>query len=254
MTATTSPQFPWRWIGFGAAVYVLCLLATLRADLVTSRLQPRGILASGVTGTIWNGHAAALQIGRLPLGETEWHINAWRFLTGKLSMDLRAQHDDGKLRATLAVGLGNRVGVRNLQGALPLSALNGMGLPGGWQGTLRSNMEALELEKGWPVRARGTVDATDLNGPASQPLPIGSFRVEFSGNDSSKALVATLKSIGDGPFDVAGTVRLLPDRSYVIDAQVAARPGAPASLASGLQSLGPPDAQGRRSLSMSGSL
>jgi hypothetical protein len=61
-------------------------------------------------------------------------------------------------------------------------------------------------------------------------------------------------SMEDAPLEVVGSVRLTANRNYVIDAQVGTRPNAPASIVKALQYLGSPDAQGRRPLSVAGSL
>jgi len=247
-------KLPWRFIALGVVAYLIFLLATLPADRVLSRMQTRGVIASGVTGSIWSGKSGAVQIGRLALGEVEWSVSPWRLFAGKVSVDLHAKRNDGSLQATIAIGLGKRVVVRELRGAQPIAALGGLGLPGGWDGILQLNITELDLENNWPVNLRGAVDARNLSGPASQPTQIGSFRVEFSEQKSAGEISGVLTSAGDGPFDVTGTLRLLPNRNYVVDANVALRPGAPTTLSGSLQYLGPPDAQGRRALSMSGTL
>jgi hypothetical protein len=61
-------------------------------------------------------------------------------------------------------------------------------------------------------------------------------------------------SLDDAPLDVAGTIRLTTSRNYEVNAQVATRANAPASIVKALQYLGPPDAQGKRAFSFAGSL
>jgi general secretion pathway protein N len=247
-------KISWRLIVLGVVAYLMFLLIALPADVVLSRLQSRGIAAVGVSGSVWNGRAAAMQIGRFGLGSVEWHVSPWRLFTGKLSTDLRAKRDDGALQASVSIGFGKRAVVKQMQGSLPIAALSGFGLPSGWQGTVNMNMSLIELQDYWPVSAVGTIDATNLVGPAYQPMQIGNFRVDFAGNQSASDLAATLSSTGDGPFDVVGTLHLRANRSYEIDAQVGTRPGAPEQAVKGLQYLGEADAQGRRPFTMAGTL
>lgn len=243
----------WRMTVFGIVAYALFLVFTLPAHLALSRLQKQGVMAAGVSGSIWQGQAAALQINRLTFGHTDWDVRMWRLFIGKLSVDIRAKRDEGTIQGNVNIGFGKVVEINQLNGSLPISALGGLGLPGGWQGTVQLNLASLQLENNWPVSARGTVSATNLMGPANQPMSIGDFRVEFNGM-TKEGLVGSLSSGGNGPFDANGTLRLQPNRSYLIDAQVAMRPGAPPQIANALQYLGAPDAQGKRTLSMAGSL
>ena len=75
------------------------------------------------------------------------------------------------------------------------------------------------------------------------------FPPELTGNE----LVGALSDMG-GPLEIAGNVRLSPDRSYLIEGSVAPRPEADKSMTDSLQILGAPDAQGRRPFSLSGTM
>jgi general secretion pathway protein N len=248
-------KLPWRPIAFGMVAFLVFLGATLPADIVLTRLQSHGIAAAGISGSIWNGRAGVLQIGNTALGATTWRLNVLPLFTGRLSADVNVNRDDGSMRTQFSIGFGKRVELRSLQGKLPIAALGGLGLPGGWQGDVRIQLTALDLESNWPTRVVGSIDATNLVGPANQPTALGNFRVDFADKAAkTEGIVGTLVSVGEGPLDVAGTLRLMPNRTYTIDAQVATRASAPASIAQALQYLGPPDAQGKRPLSMSGSL
>src|SRR5882724_7644213 len=152
-------KISWRLIGLGAVGYLIFLVSTLPADAVLPRLQTRGVLASGVSGSIWNGKVAALQIGGFSFGAVDWDVSVWHFFTGQLSVELHAKRDDGSLQATLAKGFGKRLIVRRLQGVQPMTALGSLGLPGGWDGSIQLNLSEVYLENNWPVHIRGTADA-----------------------------------------------------------------------------------------------
>ena len=87
-----------------------------------------------------------------------------------------------------------------------------------------------------------------------KPLNIGGYRITFPPATTGDELVGALGDTGSGPLEIAGNIRLKSDRSYVIEGAVAARPEAPKSVADTLQYLGPPDAQGRRPFSISGTV
>jgi general secretion pathway protein N len=249
-------KIPWRLIGFGVAAYLVFLVVTLPADFVLSRLRASGIAASGITGSIWNGKAAAFQFGNVSLGATSWNVDFLPLFAGRLSGDVRATRDDGAAKAHVSIRFGGRVDVHALDANLPIHALGGMGLPGGWQGSVRLQLAEMRLEKNWPVRIVGSVDALNLVGPANQPTALGNFHVDFNGDapKNEEGVTGNVTSVGDGPLDVSGTLQLQPNRTYLINAQVGTRPTAPASIAKALQYLGPPDAQGRRPMSISATL
>jgi len=265
LTATqptpTSFRFPWRWVVVGVVAYLVFLLATFPAARLTSKLQTNGILAAGVSGSIWNGSAAAVQTNGITLGATQWHIQMWRLLAGTVSAQIHSKSDEGYLDATVRTGFSGAVTVHELRGSLPVSALSSIGLPGGgttgWSGTVQLKLDEIAFVNRWPTQIKGTIDAMNLIGPAQQPTQLGGYRITFPVPNS--AVVAgevqgAVLSMDDAPLDVVGTLHLTPNRNYVIDAQVATRPNAPASITKALQYLGPPDAQGRRPLSVAGSL
>jgi general secretion pathway protein N len=253
-------RFPWRWIVAGVVMYLLFLIATFPAARVASKLQANGVQLAGVSGSIWNGSAGAVQASGIILGPTDWHISPWRLFIGTLSADIHSKRDDGYADATVRIGFGGALSIRNFRGSLPVSALAGIGLPGGangWAGTIQLKMDELTFANRWPSNIKGTIEIANLVGPAQQPTQLGSYRISFPAPNSSTAngeLQGAVVSMEDAPLDVAGAVRLSPNHTYVIDAQVATRPSAPASIVKALQYLGPPDAQGRRPLSVAGSL
>jgi general secretion pathway protein N len=260
-SATNAYRFPWLWVVLGVATYLVVLLATLPAARLTTRLQASGIVAAGVSGSIWNGRAAVVQANGISLGATEWQINPWRLLTATLSVDMHCKRDDGYIDATVRQGFIGAVTLRNVRGSLPLTALSGLGLPGGgtsgWGGSVQLKLDQLTLVNRWPTDIKGTIEAVNLVGPAQQPTSLGGYRITFpapSGSAAPGELQGAVMSLDDAPLDVVGTVRLTANRNYVIDAQVATRPTAPASIVKALQYLGPPDAQGKRPLSIAGSL
>jgi general secretion pathway protein N len=254
----------WRWIALGLGAYALFLIMTAPATLLTKRLQQQGILASGVSGTVWEGRAASLQVRGFSVGAVQWKLHPTHVFLGRLNIDVDAKRNDGSLVSNVSLQRGGKVTLRDLRVSLPIPTITGFasmrgggmatGMLGGWKGTLEAQLGELVIENNWPVRIAGRIDATDLVGPARQPTAIGSYRIEFPAAQNAAELQGNIASHPQSPLDVVGVVRLLPGRQYVIDAQVGTRSEAPASISKALEYLGPPDAQGRRPLSMSGSI
>ena len=244
------------WIVAGIAVYVLFLLVTLPASLVSARLAKRGVMTSSTSGSVWHGQVTGLQVGVLNLGNAEWHLRFLPLLTGKLAADIKLVQPNGFADARVAASLSGSIVLSDVSASLPLQSIVGSGgLPGGWTGTAQAKIAEVVLKNGWPVSAQGTLDLVDLTGPARQPSNIGAYRIKFpAANAPADTLMGTLEALQGAALDVTGTLKFAADRSYQLDTMVAARGNAPQNLAEGMQYLGSPDAQGRRPFSVSGTL
>src|SRR5437899_517332 len=107
-------HWPWRWIALGVLGYALFLIATIPAAKLVTRLQTYNVQTAGVSGSIWNGRAAAVQVRGFNLGATEWRLSFFRLLLGKLSLNLQSKRDDGFINAKLSVGFGGAIALHDL--------------------------------------------------------------------------------------------------------------------------------------------
>lgn len=245
----------WPLVVLGVGAFLIFAVATFPASVVLSRLGSAGVRAGGVSGSIWNGRAQVLQVRGANIGSVEWKLHVLPLFTAHLNADVKVTRVDGFATTQLSIGPTGSISLKALAASLPLSALPPGTIPGGWVGTLNARFSQLTVEKGWPTKVDGTLDAVDLTGPARKPAKVGSYRVIFDpGASTAEVLQGQLADAGDGPIEIKGTVQLKTDRSYVIEALVAARPGAPRNLVQSLEFLGPPDPQGRRQFSMAGTM
>jgi general secretion pathway protein N len=244
----------WPLAVLGALAYFVFALITLPASVVVRQLEPYGIKAAGVSGTAWNGSAQVVQIGATSLGSLSWDLHVMPLFTLRGVADVKVQRSDGFAQGTISASR-SRTELTNLSAAVPLAALPREVAQGGFTGTLNAKLAELTLENGWPVSANGTIEVLDLNGPARKPVNLGSYHVEFPAQASTPdALTGALKDIG-GPIQITGTIQLkAADRSYLLEGLVATKPDAPPDFARTLEFLGPPDAQGRRQFSLSGTM
>jgi len=250
----------WPLLTLGVVAYLVFAIVTLPANAVLSRLAPR-VNAAGVEGSLWNGRAQLLQVANISLGSASWNLHVLPLLLGRAQADVKITRSDGFVQTTVTASLFSGLRFDRTTASLPLAALPPAVVPGGWRGTLNLKLQRLVLDQGWPVQAAGTVEALELTGPARQPHNMGSYKVTFvepaaatgsktrSGNGVSGAVV----DLG-GPLQVAGTLQLKPERQYLLQGNVLARPSAPASVARTLQFLGPPEADGSRQFTVSGTL
>jgi general secretion pathway protein N len=244
----------WPLIALGVGAFDIFALVTLPASVVLSRLGSAGVTAAGVSGSIWNGKAQVLQVSGVNVGSVEWDLHVLPLFTLHLNADVKVSRVDGFASSGLSVGPGGKVTLQDLSASLPLSAINNPQLSG-WNGQLNARFARLTLDQGWPIEVDGTLDALDVVGPASRPANVGSYRVVFDPAASTAELLqGAVSDAGNGPLQINGTIKLKADRSYELDALVAAKANTPQNLARALEFLGPPDAQGRRQFSMAGAL
>jgi general secretion pathway protein N len=244
----------WPLAALGLLAFLVFALFTLPASVVIDRLEPYGIKAAGVTGTAWKGRAQVLQIGTTSVGALAWELHILPLFTLRAVADIEVERADGSAHGTVSAS-SSGIDLKNVTAELPIGALPPQVAPGGWTGSIDAKLVALRLENGWPVSADGTIEVTDLTGPARKPVNIGSYRVEFPAQPpTTGALTGAVSDIG-GPIQLAGTIQLKQaDRSYLLEGRIATKPDAPPDFARSLEFLGPPDAQGRREFSLSGTM
>lgn len=242
-------------IALGLGAFLLFALVTLPAGVVLSFVHPPGVTLTGVSGTIWKGRAQAVRSGATHVGSLEWDLNILSLFTGKLGADVKVTRSDGFAQASVTAGAGGRITVRGLNASLPLGALPSNLIRGGWTGSVNVKLAQLAVENSWPVAATGTVEVTDLVGPASKPAALGSYKVAFpEGAATAEGLKGELSDAGGGPLAVNGTVAINKNRSYLVSGLIATRAGAPSDIARTLEILGEADAQGRRQFAIEGSM
>jgi general secretion pathway protein N len=245
----------WPLLALGIGAFLLFALVTLPARVVLSFFKPPEVTLDGVSGTLWNGRAQAVRSGALHLGSVEWNLDVLRLFTGKLGADVKVTRTDGFAQGSIAAASGGRITLRAFNASLPLGALPANVVRGGWTGMLNVKLGQLTLENSWPVAMTGTVEVSDLVGPANRPAALGSYRIVFPAEGASNpdALTGALTDAG-GPLAVNGTVELRKDRNYLVSGLIATRPGAPGDMSRTLEILGEPDEQGRRQFSIEGSM
>ncbi len=239
----------------GVVSLIVSTLALLPARIALALLGVPPNVATGVSGTVWNGAAQGLALGGLALGPVRWHAKPARLLLGQLAAGVEATLPDGFLNATVALSPGKRIDLSDLDAAAPLSWLApALGRPGS---QLTARFERLVMKAGRVETATGSVQVAGVVLPiptAGPQLAPAAYEVTFAadGLNAQEPLTGVLKD-GGGPLEIAGTVKITPPRSYELNGTAKPRPDAPPELRNALQMLGPATPDGGHALSIAGS-
>ncbi|MFO7704852.1 MAG: type II secretion system protein N [Halopseudomonas sp.] len=232
-------------IVLGVLLYAGSLLWYLPASFVWNRIQgqlPAQVSLEGLTGTLWAGHVARMQVQGVDQGGLHWDWQPSGLLRGTISLNLFWQPRNGQVTAQLDVGAGS-IRLKNVDGRLDAATMAALNkapfvLAGHWL----LDVPLLELnEFEYIGQAQGQLVWENAAGGLPTALPLGHLTADLSGEDGW--LVFRLADRG-GPLGLSGDGRWRPGQALALNTQMQARAGADAALADGLSLLGRPDAQG----------
>lgn len=241
----------------GLAVFLVSLLLDAPVALLYAKLVRNpgtGPVPLGLEGSLREGRAASLTLNGRPLvKDLHWRLRPLWLPLGRAAFRIDSGGEltlDGKA-ALLATG---GIDLDDLRAAGPLKqllALTGdVGVP--VDGQFGLDLDRARVRQGFVSRADGLVTINGLRWTlAKDPVVLGDFQMKL---DSSKdGITGTLSSLG-GPLDAGGELRIAADRSYVVDFQVKAKPGAEPLVQNLVRSLGQPDTQGYYHIRNTGNL
>jgi hypothetical protein len=240
---------PGLWIALLAAVvFALIFLARMPAAWIVPAAAPQGPCAS-IDGPLWSGTCTGLTVQGTPVGDVSWRLRPLRLLSGKLAAHLTLSQGPAQAAGDVELGLGGRVTARRLVADLPLDPQLLPGVPQSLHGRAHLEIALAEFRHGVLTQLAGRIEARDLEERSGTDTALGSYVVIFPGGSGEQ--VGKLHDIA-GPLALEGTVRLTPQPGFELQGLIAPRQGAAPEVVNNLRFLGPPDASGRRQISMTG--
>ena len=248
----------WSWLALGVGAYLAFTLATFPASTAYEWFAPPDVVLTGVEGTLWSGAAASGSASGLAVQNVRWRLRPWFLVLGRVTASVEGRFADGFV-STDVTASGSFVRFTNLRGGTSLPALANVLPIRGMRGQASVALSTLELDNGWPSRVIGELRLAALevapfvpNG-AQQLLALGDYTVTFA-DAPAPGLAATFVDNG-GPLEVSGTLTVDAARAYTLDALIEPRAAAAEQLVEGLTIMtAEPDAEGRRRLTLTGSL
>ena len=234
----------------GVVTALIALIVLFPARVAYRIVSSPLIVMSGITGTVWNGHAREFSTNGVYLRDLEWQIRPLRLFTGKIVYDISGSPVSGFLESEVAVGLGGSLTLSDLTASVPLQMLEGAVGVAGLRGMASLQFERLKLVDGRAVALDGTIDMADVVVPMVSRSSLGGYRAEFFTQDDS--IVASVEDT-DGVLDLAGSLTISADKSYEFLGHVVPRNNTPSDLAQRVRLLPRADRPGQFVIQFGGS-
>lgn len=238
-------------IAVGIATFLLIAIATFPARIASSWLAPEQLRLGGVTGSIWSGHASEVAFGSEYFSDVSWSLKPLHLLMASVAVDAEVNTIAGRLSVSLAAGLGSTVTVSNVRGNLSIAGIHPAFDANLISGNLEINIDEIVLDDGYPSLATGQLTVSNLVAGAMGTSPLGSFDAVL---DTTDVGIMAIVSDNEAIFDLAGTLTLARDRSYLFVGDIAPTSLTPRRVSENLRFLGSPDADGKRQFRFEGSL
>lgn len=238
-------------VTLAATLFALTVLVRAPASWLLGAL-PSSMDCRQPGGSMWRGACGQLRFAGAALSDVRWQLHPWALLGGHFELAMQSNDVRAPATATLALGWGGHLTVRDLRADLQIDSGFLPLFPSDWSGRLQLALASVELKAGRLAAIHGTVTARSL-AQIRPAMPFGSFELRFA--DASRtdgAIAAELRDVG-GPLAVTGTLIVRNGNEYVLSGLAAARADASPELAKAVEFLGPSDPQGRRQYSLAGS-
>jgi hypothetical protein len=215
-----------------AVIFIALLLALAPARLLGFLLPPGQAALSGYSGTLWRGSASralvATPAGWFHLGRVHWQLRPWSLLLFAPRLAIDSAWGSQLARGDVIVRSGGAVGLRDFELSIDAALLQQLA-PVALEGTLRADIERLEISGGEPREALGRAvwQGAAWQAPAGLKL-LGDYAMEME-QPAGEPLLGTVLTLA-GPVTAAGTVAL-DGRRYNIDLDI----GSEGAMDPGLQ-------------------
>jgi len=230
------------------------VLATLPAEYAYRMVADRlGVVRlSGISGTIWQGHAAGVTAFNQPLGALDWRLEAAPLLGRRVLAHLRLSGGEVNADGTLDRDADGVIMLRQTQFSFPASlAEPALDIPSlHFVGRIDGTLVQARVKGLWVDQASGTLQWKDATVGGEAQANLGDLQATFaSAPDGSIAGVA---HDSGGPMQLNGTFTVRAG-SFEADAILSAREGNP-QVAEALHFIGQPQTDGSSHLIVHGQL
>ena len=207
------------YIFTAVASYLILLIATIPASLITKTVNNSGIVAiQGISGSLWNGKAYIILIdNNFELKNTKWSFSLWRILTGKISIDINGQYLENDISAEIGTSFLGRYFVKNLQAEIPAQkVMQLVNIPlVQLSGLINFNIDHAQWKQGELPLATGVINWNNALVTVADTVPLGNVSITLRESEQ-QLLNAEIKNQG-GDIKINGMAELVPEADYAIN-------------------------------------
>ncbi len=255
-----------RYIRYGIFAfisYLFFLIATFPASIVVSLIADnpqlkRQLQISAVTGTIWSGNAASVQVAGLNLGSVKWDMKILPLLLGEINSYVNFKNvadSTGNISGsgTVSFSLGGKLALDDFSAAFSVDSLAPLmyGMPARFSGDIRLHIDKMSLVQGQRINIKSRIVVSNAALVSPQKIAYGDILIQASPKAEGSHLVLTDQG---GPLILDGSIKIKGNGVYNLNLGMGARDSASADLANGLRFLGQRDATGKYRYKMNGKL
>jgi general secretion pathway protein N len=240
----------------GLLSFLVFVMAGIPARVLAPWFSAEPLLASGYSGTVWNGRVEALRFENLVISDLDWRLRPLALLGARLALDVDGRLPDGFANGRIELRRGGRFTLNDFRLRSSLNALGtGLSLPleGG---PVLAEISSLSVAGGWFTRVIGTlqIDGLSLALPGLDATPPGLFLMTFDNPSigDGSPLQGDVRGSG-GILEIEARLTLQPPADYQLFGTALPLAGAPDDLVRALAMLGPRRADGSYEFGLSGS-
>lgn len=248
---------------FAVVVYLFFLVSNLPASIAVSFISDnpqlkRQLQISAVSGSIWSGSAASVQVAGLNLGRVKWDLNLLPLLLGEVNAYINFNNAAGSAglisgSGTVAVSLGGEISLTKFSAAFSIDALAPLmyGMPARFGGDVRLHIYEMTLLQGKRINIKSRTVISNASLVSPQKINYGDVLVQSSAQALGSHFILTDQG---GPLILDGKIKLKGNGIYALNFGLGARDSASSDLANGLRFLGQRDSTGKYHYKMNAKL
>lgn len=239
-----------KWIFAAVLTYLLFLLVYFPANQLSSRISlPEGMVLTGVSGTVWQGQAAQMQVQGIPLQGVAWQLSFWPLLLGELDFQVKAGNsravDELSFNGNISLALARPQAIKasDFTLFLPTSMVLAqvpLPLPVDAGGRLRVNLDKVDYAQGCQqLQGKGEWLNAQVGG-ISGPIALGRFEAALSCRQQDILLkISAANSLG-----LSAEALLSPARQFRVSGRFKPDPSLPDEVHQATRFFGQADNQG----------
>jgi general secretion pathway protein N len=236
-----------KWGSLCLVVYLVFLIVKLPAVQVLAQIQlPKEVRVSGISGTIWNGHAQRAQINGLPISNVDWTLSFLPLLLGEISAEIKSGdiRDIDQISANGHVSFaGKHLEVENLLAYIPTNlviSLLPLPIPVKADGRFKLQLDEVDYEAGCQkFLGKGQWLNANFTGTTGV-IDLGNFNADFSCENGS--VVVDVKQ--PNRFGLTAKATIPADMKFNISGRFKPEANLPKEVHQAAQFFGKADADG----------